>query len=28
MFSKTIYIERRKKLQEKLKGGLMLFLGN
>jgi hypothetical protein len=28
MFSKTIYIERRKKLQERLKGGLMLFLGN
>jgi hypothetical protein len=28
MFSKTTYIERRKKLKEKLKDGLIFFLGN
>ncbi len=28
MFKKEVYIERRKKLKEKLKGGLILFLGN
>jgi Xaa-Pro aminopeptidase len=28
MFKKEVYIERRKKLKEKLKGGLVLFLGN
>ncbi len=28
MFKKDVYIERRNKLKEKLKGGLVLFLGN
>ena len=28
MFSKEIYLERRKKLKEKLKDGIILFLGN
>ncbi|MFC2096325.1 aminopeptidase P family protein [Bacteroidota bacterium] len=28
MFKKDIYIERRKQLKDKLKGGLVLFLGN
>ncbi len=28
MFKKDVYIERRRKLKEKLKGGLVLFLGN
>jgi len=28
MFKKDVYIERRKRLKEKLKGGLVLFLGN
>jgi len=28
MFKKEVYIERRKRLKEKLKGGLVLFLGN
>ncbi|MFC2151369.1 aminopeptidase P family protein [Bacteroidota bacterium] len=28
MFKKEVYIERREKLKEKLKGGLVLFLGN
>ncbi|PLX15837.1 MAG: Xaa-Pro aminopeptidase [Marinilabiliales bacterium] len=28
MFKKSVYIERRKKLKEKLKGGLVLILGN
>ncbi|MEE4197839.1 MAG: aminopeptidase P family protein [Bacteroidales bacterium] len=28
MFKKEVYIERRKRLKDKLKGGLVLFLGN
>ena len=28
MFKKEVYIERRKRLKEKLKSGLILFLGN
>ena len=28
MFKKDVYIERRNKLRNKLKGGLVLFLGN